>query len=139
MALNKVMIQGNICKDVELLNTNNGGTYLRNTVAVSRNYVKENEERQSDFISIIAYGKQAEFISKFFQKGSPILIEGEIRTGNYEKDDGTKVYTTDVIVNKTYFVGNKRDNNSDAKQEETKSDMSAELEVKNPSDFTLPF
>ncbi len=68
MALNKCIIQGNLCKDIELLTTNNGGTYLRNTIACQRNYSKDNEEKQSDFINIVAYGKTAEFISKFFTK-----------------------------------------------------------------------
>lgn len=68
MALNTTILQGNLCKDVELLNTNNGGTYLRNTLAVSRNYVKSGEERQSDFISILAYGKVAEHIANFYKK-----------------------------------------------------------------------
>lgn len=110
MALNNVDLQGNLCKDVELLQTSNGGTYLKNTIAVQRNYVRDGEERQSDFISILAYGKNAEHISKYFKKGSQILINGEIRTGSYDKEDGTKVYTTDIIVNRTYFCGSKKDN-----------------------------
>lgn len=68
MSLNRCMLQGNLCKDVELLQTNNGGTYLRNTIAAQRNYVKENEEKQSDFVSIVAYGKNAEFLQKYFKK-----------------------------------------------------------------------
>ena len=68
MAINKIILQGNLCKDVELLQTNNGGTYLRNTIASQRNYAKEGQEKQSDFVSILAYGKTAEFIRKLFQK-----------------------------------------------------------------------
>lgn len=70
----------------------------------------------------------------FIKSGSQILVEGEIRTGSYEKEDGTKVYTTDVLVNRTYFIGSK-------KQEEPKSDMSAELEVTSVvnNDEPLPF
>ena len=55
MALNRCTIQGNLCRDVELSQTNNGGTYLRNTIACQRNYSKEGQEKQSDFINIIAY------------------------------------------------------------------------------------
>ena len=68
MALNRAMLQGNLCKDVELLQTSNGGTYLRNTIASQRNYAREGEEKQSDFISILAYGKTAEFLQKYFKK-----------------------------------------------------------------------
>lgn len=135
MALNKVILQGNLCKDVQLSQTNNGGTYLRNTVAVSRNYVREGEERQSDFVSILAYGKTSEFISKYFAKGSKVLIEGEIRTGSYDKEDGTKVYTTDVIVSNIYFVESKK------QQEEKQSDLAFESQFAGTTmiDDELPF
>ena len=113
MALNRCTIQGNLCRDVELSQTSNGGTYLRNTIACQRNYSKEGQEKQSDFINIVAYGKSAEFIKNYFTKGSQILIEGRIQTGSYEKQDGTKAYTTDVIVEHIYFCGSKKqDNNS---------------------------
>lgn len=135
MALNKVILQGNLYKDVQLSQTNNGGTYLRNTVAVSRNYVREGEERQSDFVSILAYGKTAEFISKYFAKGSKVLIEGEIRTGSYDKEDGTKVYTTDVIVSNIYFIESKK------QQEEKQSDLAFESQFAGTTmiDDELPF
>ena len=115
MALNKVTLQGNIVRDIELLQTNNGGVYLKNSIACQRNYAKEGMEKQTDFINILAYGKTAEFIQKFFSKGKQILIEGRIQTGSYDKEDGTKVYTTDVIVEQVYFCGSKK--------EETKSDI----------------
>lgn len=115
MALNKVTLQGNIVRDIELLQTNNGGTYLKNSIACQRNYAKEGMEKQTDFINILAYGKTAEFIQKFFSKGKQILVEGRIQTGSYDKEDGTKVYTTDVIVEQVYFCGSKK--------EETKSDI----------------
>ena len=113
MALNKVILQGNIVKDIELLQTTNGGTYLKNSIACQRNYAKEGMEKQTDFINILAYGKTAEFIQKHFCKGKQILIEGRIQTGSYDKEDGTKVYTTDVIIEQVYFCGSKK--------EETKS------------------
>ena len=115
MALNKVTLQGNIVRDIELLQTTNGGTYLKNSIACQRNYAKEGMEKQTDFINILAYGKTAEFIQKHFCKGKQILIEGRIQTGSYDKEDGTKVYTTDVIVEQVYFCG---------KKEETKSNES---------------
>ena len=109
MALNKVTLQGNIVRDLELLQTANGGTYLRNSIACQRNYAKEGMEKQTDFINILAYGKTAEFIQKFFSKGKQILIEGRIQTGSYDKEDGTKVYTTDVIVEEITFIGSKKE------------------------------
>jgi len=135
MALNKCIIQGNLCKDIELLTTNNGGTYLRNTIACQRNYSRENEEKQSDFINIVTYGKTAEFISKYFQKGSQILIEGRIQTGSYEKQDGTKVYTTDIVVERVFFCGTKKQENNFETEMENKN---VTLNVVEDSD-QLPF
>lgn len=135
MAFNRCILQGNLCKDVELLQTSNGGTYLRNTIASQRNYVKEGQEKQSDFVNIIAYGKAAEFISNYFSKGSQILVEGRIQTGSYEKQDGTKVYTTDLVVEHIYFCGNKQNNNSNNNFEETMKERGVEV---NSTD-DLPF
>ena len=127
MALNRCTIQGNLCRDVELSQTSNGGTYLRNTIACQRNYSKEGQEKQSDFINIVAYGKSAEFIKNYFSKGSQILIEGRIQTGSYEKQDGTKAYTTDVIVEHIYFCGSKKQENNSNNFEQAMSNANMEF------------
>ena len=127
MALNRCTIQGNLCRDVELSQTSNGGTYLRNTIACQRNYSKEGQEKQSDFINIVAYGKSAEFIKNYFTKGSQILIEGRIQTGSYEKQDGTKAYTTDVIVEHIYFCGSKKQDNNSNNFEQAMSNANMEF------------
>lgn len=127
MALNRCTIQGNLCRDVELSQTSNGGTYLRNTIACQRNYSKEGQEKQSDFINIVAYGKSAEFIKNYFTKGSQILIEGRIQTGSYEKQDGTKAYTTDVIVEHIYFCGSKKQENNSSNFEQAMSNANVEF------------
>ena len=137
MALNRCTIQGNLCRDVELSQTSNGGTYLRNTIACQRNYSKEGQEKQSDFINIVAYGKSAEFIKNYFSKGSQILIEGRIQTGSYEKQDGTKAYTTDVIVEHIYFCGSKKQENNSNNFEQAMSNANMEFtttSVDNVSD-----
>jgi len=139
MALNRCILQGNLCKDVELLNTNNGGTYLRNTIASQRNYVKEGEQKQSDFVSILAYGKTAEFIQKYFKKGSQILVEGRIQTGSYDKDDGTKVYTTDLIVERVFFCGSKQQNNTTENFEEFAQNNNLDVNVVEDNSNDLPF
>lgn len=127
MALNRCTIQGNLCRDVELSQTSNGGTYLRNTIACQRNYSKEGQEKQSDFINIVAYGKSAEFIKNYFSKGSQILIEGRIQTGSYEKQDGTKAYTTDVIVEHIYFCGSKKQENNSNNFEQAMNNANMEF------------
>jgi single-strand DNA-binding protein len=141
MALNKVTLQGNIARDIELLQTNNGGVYLKNSIACQRNYAKEGMEKQTDFISILAYGKTAEFLQKNFSKGKQILIEGRIQTGNYDKEDGTKVYTTDVIVEQVYFCGKKEETKSEptvAGFEQAMAQSGMDFTTNNSSD-DLPF
>ena len=136
MALNRCTIQGNLCRDVELSQTSNGGTYLRNTIACQRNYSKEGQEKQSDFINIVAYGKSAEFIKNYFSKGSQILIEGRIQTGSYEKQDGTKAYTTDVIVEHIYFCGSKKQENNSNNFEQAMSNANMEFTTTSVDDVS---
>ena len=136
MALNRCTIQGNLCRDVELSQTSNGGTYLRNTIACQRNYSKEGQEKQSDFINIVAYGKSAEFIKNYFSKGSQILIEGRIQTGSYEKQDGTKAYTTDVIVEHIYFCGSKKQENNSNNFEQAMNNANMEFTTTSVDDVS---
>lgn len=81
----------------------------RFTLAVSRRFKKEGQP-DADFISCVAFGKTAELIEKYISKGRQLAVGGRIQTGSYEKEDGTRVYTTDVIVENMDFVGSKNDN-----------------------------
>lgn len=110
--MNKVILtNGRLTKDVELKDAN-GLQIARFTVAINRQFKKD----EADFISCVAFGKRAETLAKFFEKGSPINIEGRLQTGSYEKD-GVKHFTTDVIVDNFEFIAgskkveNKNDNN----------------------------
>lgn len=109
--MNKTVIMGRLTKDVETKQTEKTSV-ARFTVAVNRQFKKEGEERQADFISCVAFGHTANHIAKYFSKGSMIALEGRLQSGSYEKD-GQKHYTTDVIVDSSYFCGEKKD-----KQEE---------------------
>ena len=110
--MNKVILMGRMTKDPELRNTPNGLAIISFTLAVNKR-VKEGEERTADFILCKAFGKTAEFINNYFKKGQQVAITGRISTGSYEKD-GQKVYTTDVIVEETFFADSKREGTSDA-------------------------
>lgn len=101
--MNNVILIGNLCKDVELLGTCDK-QYTKNSIAVKDAYNKE----KTDFINIIAFSHTAKFITSFFEKGQGIAIQGRIKTGSYEKE-GKKVYTTDVIVEKAYLNGSRKD------------------------------
>ena len=102
--INKVVLLGNLTKDPELIRTGDGIVIAKFTLAVSRQ-LKKNE---ADFINCIAFGKTGETITQYFTKGSKIAITGNIRTGSYDAKDGTKRYTTDVIVETFEFVESKK-------------------------------
>lgn len=107
--LNKVIIMGRITKDLEIRQSQSGTAVLRFTVAVDR--PQKNGEKSADFISCIAFGQTAEFIGRYFGKGRMIALEGNIKTGSYEKN-GVTIYTTDVIVERTSFTGEPKSENN---------------------------
>lgn len=100
--INSWVGMGRLTKDVELKQTQSGKTYTRFTVAIDSLWQKD----KSNFIACIAWGKTAEFIGKYFRKGSMIALEGEVTTDKYEKD-GRTVYTTDINVSRVSFTGEK--------------------------------
>ena len=108
--INKVILKGNITKDIELRHTGSGVAVATFIIATKRNYKNQNGEYESDFIRCVAYRETAELISKHFSKGSGIIIEGQIKTGSYESE-GKKVFTTDVMVEHIEFVDKKENNN----------------------------
>jgi single-strand DNA-binding protein len=105
--MNKVILQGRFMKDLEIRTSQGGTSILSFTLAVNRKFNKEGEEKQADFIQCKAFGKTADNISRFFNKGNLIIIEGRIQTGSYEKE-GQRIYTTDVMVDGFEFTGEKR-------------------------------
>lgn len=109
--INKVIIMGRITQDLELKQTPSGVSVLSFTVAVDRNFTKQGEEKQSDFISCVAWKERAEFISKHFGKGRMIALEGQLRTRTYEDKNGSKHYVTEVFVDNASFTGEKKAEN----------------------------
>ena len=107
--MNRIILVGNLVKDVELINTESGKSLVKNSIAVRRNYKNANGEYESDFINLVAFGKTAEFMANYFQKGSKVGIDGKIQTGSYTNKEGQKVYTTDVVVENIEFMESKKD------------------------------
>lgn len=101
--MNVVNLIGNFTADPDVRNTN-GKTVTRMTLAVNRKFKNAEGRYDADFISCVAFDKNAEFIEKYFRKGMKIGITGRIQTGSYTNRDGQKVYTTDVIVDSSEFV-----------------------------------
>ena len=111
--MNKVLIHGRVSRDPEVRTTASGTQYARFSVAVDRS-TKAGEEKKADFIPCIAWGKTAEFVGKYFPKGKEILCEGRIQTGSYTNQDGKKIYTTDVVLDRVEFCGSKTQADTDA-------------------------
>ena len=105
--MNNVSLIGRLTANPELKHTTSGLAYARFSIAVDRAFVKQGEERQADFINIVAWNKTAEFVCRYFMKGQRIGITGEIRTGSSTAQDGSKRYTTDVMANNVYFCESK--------------------------------
>lgn len=101
--MNKVVLIGRLANDPEIRQTQSGAKVASYRLAVDRN----NAEREADFIGCIAWNKGAEFAERFLHKGTKIAIEGRITTGSYTKQDGSKVYTTDVTVDRHEFCESK--------------------------------
>ena len=111
--MNKVILLGRLTKDVEVRYTQNSNTLVSSfTLAVNRRFIKQGEERQADFINIVAWSKLGEFISKYFKKGQQVAIVGRIQTRNYEDDNGQKHYITEVIAEEAYFAESKKEGDS---------------------------
>ena len=109
--MNTVNLMGRLTRDASgrTVNTQNGEMRTVSfTLAVNRR-----KKGEADFISCVAWGKKAEAIEKYTHKGDRLSITGRIQTGSYEKQDGTKVYTTDVMVEDFEFIETKKDREED--------------------------
>ena len=118
--MNKVEITGRLTRDVDVKTTNQSSV-ARVTVAVDRKLSREQRQNDgvqtADFIPVVAFGKSAEFLGKYFKKGSAIELTGRIQTGSYTNKDGVKIYTTDVVAEDIGFgVGSKGNSNSENNQ-----------------------
>lgn len=119
--MNKVILKGRLTADPELRQTQSGISSCRFTLAVDRKFADKNTgERQADFVSCTAWRSTAEFVSRYFTKGSMILVEGALRTGSYTDKNHSDVthYTTDVFVDNVEFCESKKKDNSQNSQTE---------------------
>jgi single-strand DNA-binding protein len=108
--MNKVMLVGRLTAKPELRYTASNTAMVRFSVAINRPFTNSEGKREADFINVVAWRKQAETISKFFDKGSLISIEGRLQNGSYDDKDGNKRYTMDVVLENFEFVeGKNRD------------------------------
>jgi single-strand DNA-binding protein len=134
--LNNAVIMGRICNDLEVKKTQSGVSVCRFAVAVDRSY-KQGEERQTDFIDVLAWRGTADFVGKYFSKGQMIAVQGSIQTGSYEKDGITR-RTFEIVAENVSFCGSKSESNGAS---ETPSFSNADTGdfVSSVDDDELPF
>ncbi len=115
--MNKAILMGRLTRDPELRYTSNNTPVCSFTLAVDRRFARQGEERQADFIPIVAWSKLAEFCGKFFQKGRQVAIVGRIQTRTWDDSEGKRHYVTEVIAEEAYFADSRRGETSPARQE----------------------
>ena len=140
--MNKVILMGRLTKDPEVRYTQTNNTLVASfSLAVNRRFAKQGEERQADFINVVAWNKTGEFCSKWFKKGQQVGVVGRLQTRNWEDENKVKHYITEVFAEEAYFADSKRENGAGGDSFEntfgtTASDAS---EFAVQSDDDLPF
>ena len=115
-SFNKVIIIGNVSNEIELKQTNNGTSVCSFNVAVNR-YSKEPNEAKADFFTVVAWQSKAEFVSKYFSKGKPILVCGRLENRSWTDKSGNNRISTEIIAEEVSFVGSATENSAQAKSE----------------------
>lgn len=107
--LNKAVLMGRLVADAELRATPQGTAVCTFTLAVNRSFTKQGEQPQADFIDIVAWGKTAEFVSRYFHKGQLVAVAGRIQTRMWEDKQGNKRKSVEVVAEEVHFAEPKRD------------------------------
>ena len=110
--LNIVALMGRLVADPELRHTPQGVSVTTFTIAVDRSFVRQGEQRQADFIDIVAWRSSAEFVCKYFQKGSLIAVNGSIQTRTYQDKTGNNRKAFEIVADNVHFAGSKKDSAS---------------------------
>ena len=149
--LNKVVLAGRLTADPELKQTQSGIAVLTFTLAINRRFAKSADgqpaQQQADFITCVAWRQTAEFISRYFHKGSCLCVTGSIQTRNGQDQQGQKRYATEVVVDEAMFVDSKGEGNGagytpdaySAPSFSTGADDAPKFEDVNTDDGYLPF
>lgn len=147
--MNKVILMGRLTRDPEVRYSQgeNSIAIARYTLAIDRIKTQNNPEPGADFPSCVAFGKNGEFAEKYLRKGSKILIEGRIQTGNYEDKNGNKIYTTEVMVEHQEFAESKGNGDREARDQasieaaglNTTTDKDGFMNIPDGIEEELPF
>lgn len=110
--MNKVFLIGRLTRDPELRYTGSNVAVASFSLAVNRNFTNQAGERETDFINIVVWRKQAENVKNYLTQGSQVAIDGRIQTRSYDGEDGKKRYVTEVVADNVEFLGTKASNNN---------------------------
>ena len=142
--MNKVILMGRLTRDPEVRYTQTNNTLVASfSLAVNRRFARQGEERQADFINIVAWSKLGEFCSKYFKKGQQVAVIGRLQTRTWDDDQGVKHYVTEVVAEEAYFAEGRRDTEANSTSFENTvgnaqpGSMGADFEVSSNDD--LPF
>ena len=137
--MNKIVLVGRLTKDPEVRSTSAGFSTANFTVAVNRRFKNKEGQYDADFLPCVAFRSTAEFIGKYFKKGSLIGVEGSVQTRSYDAQDGTKRYVTEVMVENAEFVGGKNEGNSSSQPSSSDfADMPAEAPIDAMPEYDIP-
>lgn len=137
--INNAVIMGRLVADPELRTTASGVSVTSFTVAVDRRFASKDEERQADFIDVIAWRHSADFVCKYLRKGSMIAVQGNIQTRMYEDKNGNKRKAVEIVAEDVSFCGSKSQSNNEQTSEDTASATVNLENYKDVSDENLPF
>lgn len=135
MSLNVVVMMGRLVADPELRMTTTGKEVTAFRIAVDRPLTKDKIAKEADFFTVVAWGKNAVFVNKYFKKGSPIAIHGRLQSRSYEDQSGEKKTAVEIIAHEVKFAGNKTENASTEATAVTASSDFEEIE----DDYDTPF
>lgn len=136
--MNSVQLIGRMTRNPEVRYTGQGMAHARFTLAVDRRFKKDGE-KSADFISCVAFGKTAEFIEKYFHKGTKMGMQGRIQTASYTNQEGNTIYTTDVICENIEFVESKKDDQAAGGEQQAASPDGFMSIPESMDDDNLPF
>lgn len=123
---NKVIMLGRIATDLEVKTTPSGANVLSFPIAVDRRYQTKGEEKKADFFNCVAWRNEADFIARFWSKGKPILIEGELQNRSYTDKNGATKYITEIIVDRACFTGDAKASSGSPAKTETRAETKTE-------------
>ena len=139
--MNKIILLGRLTRNPEVRYSSgeNSTAISRFTLAVSRRYVKENDEVKADFFNCTAFGKQGEFVEKYLKQGTKVLLTGRVQNDNYTNREGQKVYSVQIVVEEIEFAESKGSSETTQAAEPGQADNNGFMNIPTGLEEELPF